>query len=333
MPNSDRRSKKQRMKEQKSHEIKELSPESIKETISGIQKAIRENYVFPEQSEGLCQSLDDHYAKGDYNQIPDPRILAENLTQHLREIEPDKHLQVLLPDEMPSLRQRGIDKTEPTITRVEILPGNIGYIKIAKFNNLVISANKINGAMLLVKDTEALIFDLRDGRGGNANSTNFLLSYLFDTESTELLLEMYFRPDDITFQNHTSWTPFTYLNPVYVLTSGITFSACEHFAFALKIHQKATLVGSNTGGGAHPVTFVELETGLIFKVPIGRTYDPETGTDWEGTGVIPDIRCSVDVAFIEAQKDILDKMIAKTDDEERKEELIKLKSALGNNSF
>ena len=292
-------------------ELKQLTPDTIGETIAGIQKAIRESYVFPEQTEDLCQSLEDHRANGDYDQITDPRTFCERLTQHLREVVNDRHIQVLLPGDMPNIGRRAMKRpgessntAKPDLTKVEILSGNIGYINITMFDPLYDSADKINGAMQFVRDTDALIIDLRKCRGGSADAANFLLSYFFASEVPVTLLETYFRPQDHTFQCQTSRTPFKYTKPVYALTSGFTGSCGEHFAFALKIHKKATLIGANTAGLAHPVAFVGLDTGILFKVPIGRTYNPKTNEDWEGTGVTPDISCSEDNALTEAQKDI-----------------------------
>ncbi|UCC28055.1 MAG: S41 family peptidase [Candidatus Bathyarchaeota archaeon] len=291
-------------------ELKELTPETINETITGIQKAIRENYVFPEQADDLCRSLEGHYAIGDYDRITDPKTLCEQLTQHLRDVVNDKHLQVLLPKDMPHIGRRAVQKpsdrqriVEHGLTKVEILPGNVGYINVTMFNPLSDSADRINGAMQFVKNTDALIIDLRKCRGGSADSINFHLSYFFDPQTPLTLVETYFRPHNQTFRCQTTRTPFHYAKPVFVLTSGFTFSGAEHFAFALKIHKRATLVGANTGGGAHPVAIIGLDTGLLFKVPIGRTYDPETNEDWEGTGVAPDIRCPEDDALTEALND------------------------------
>jgi len=335
MSETGKRVLKQKVPPKKLPELKELTHETIRETIIGIQKAIRENYVFPQQSEDLCQSLEEHHTNGDYDQVTDPKTFCEQLTEHLREVVNDKHLQVLLPGDMPHIGRRVMKRpgernnaARPDLTKVEIFSGNIGYINIAMFNPLYDSADEINGAMQFVKDTNALIVDLRKCRGGSADSANFLLSYFFDSEVPLTLLETYFRPQNHTFQCQTSRTPFKYTKPVYVLTSGFTGSCGEHFAFALKIHKRATLIGANTAGMAHPVALVGLDIGVLFKVPIGRTYNPKTNEDWEGTGVTPDISCSEDIALTEARKDIYTKLIAETTDEEWKKELVELKSAL-----
>jgi len=316
-------------------ELKELTPETIGETLTGIQKALRENYVFPEQTEDFCQSLEQHHTNGDYDQITDPKTFCEQLTRHLREVVNDKHLQVLLLGDMPDIGRRAMKRprgrnriAEAGLTKAEILQGNIGYNNIVMFNPLYDSADEINGAMQFVRDTDSLIIDLRKCRGGSGDAANFLLSYFFASEVPVTLLETYFRPQNHTFQCQTTKTPFKYTKPVYALTSGFTGSCGEHFAFALKIHKKATLIGANTAGLAHPVAFVGLDTGILFKVPIGRTYNPETKEDWEGTGVTPDISCSEDSALTEALKNIYTRLIAEATDEARKRELIELKSTL-----
>jgi C-terminal processing protease CtpA/Prc len=302
---------KQKILSEELPELRELTPKIIRETITGIQEAIRENYVFPEHVQDLCRSLEAHQANCDYDEITDPRTFCEQLTQHLRNVVNDKHLQVMLPADMPDIISRAVKKpgeiskgAHLDLTKVEILPGNIGYININMFNPLCDSKDRLEGAMQFVKNTDALIIDLRNCRGGTADSANFLLSYFFDSEAPLTLLETYFRPQNHTFQCQTTRTPFKYTKPLYALTSGFTGSCGEHFAFALKIHKKATLVGANTAGLAHPVAFIGLDTGILFKVPIGRTYNPKTNEDWEGTGVTADISCSEDNALTEAQKDI-----------------------------
>ena len=88
--------------------------------------------------------------------------------------------------------------------------------------------------------------------------------------------------------------------PVYLLTAPRTFSACEHVAFALKRTHRATLIGETTGGGGHFGEGKDLGAHLSVFVPFGRTYDPDTGRDWEGHGVTPDIAVPAEAALNKA---------------------------------
>lgn len=77
---------------------------------------------------------------------------------------------------------------------------------------------------------------------------------------------------------------------VYVLTSSRTFSGAEEFANNLKVLKRATIVGETTGGGANPGSMVRLSEHFGIFVPTGRAINPVTKTNWEGTGVEPDIK-------------------------------------------
>jgi hypothetical protein len=52
---------------------------------------------------------------------------------------------------------------------------------------------------------------------------------------------------------------------------------------------RATLVGGPTAGANHFGSMEPLGGGLSLFVPVGRTFNPANGKDWEGTGVAPDI--------------------------------------------
>jgi len=78
--------------------------------------------------------------------------------------------------------------------------------------------------------------------------------------------------------------------PVYVLTSSHTFSGAEEFTYNLKTQKRATIVGETTGGGAHPVSGHRIDEHFIIGVPFARAINPITHTNWEGTGIEPDVK-------------------------------------------
>jgi C-terminal processing protease CtpA/Prc len=49
------------------------------------------------------------------------------------------------------------------------------------------------------------------------------------------------------------------------------------------------VVGETTRGGAHPVQAYRVDAHLRATVPIARAINPVSGTNWEGTGVTPDV--------------------------------------------
>jgi C-terminal processing protease CtpA/Prc len=94
------------------------------------------------------------------------------------------------------------------------------------------------------------------------------------------------------------------------LTSKSTFSGAEEFAFDLKNQKRAAIVGETTGGGAHPVSGHPVADYFMVGVPFAESLDPVTKTNWEGTGVEPDVKVSADDALDTAEKLALDKIQA-----------------------
>jgi C-terminal processing protease CtpA/Prc len=112
--------------------------------------------------------------------------------------------------------------------------------------------------------------------------------------------------------------------PVYVLTSKHTFSAAEECTYNLKNLKRATIVGETTGGGAHPGGRRPIDEHFAVFVPSGRAISPITGTNWEGTGVQPDIDVSADLALMTAYVDGLKKVAERKHDDETARQINKL---------
>jgi retinol-binding protein 3 len=187
--------------------------------------------------------------------------------------------------------------------KVEILPNNIGYIKFNAFMDASFCGPTVVAAMGFVAHSDAVIFDLRQNGGGQPAMVTLVASYLFDQPTH--LIDIYNRKEDSTTQNWTlSYLPGPRLTrqPVFVLTSKRTFSGAEEFAFDLKNQKRATIVGETTGGGAHPVSGHPVGDYFMVGVPFAKSLDPVTKTNWEGTGVEPDVKVPADDALTTAEK-------------------------------
>jgi len=170
-------------------------------------------------------------------------------------------------------------------TKVEILPGNIGYIKFNGFVGCLDEARPtITGAFRFVTNTKAIIIDLRDIGGGSPAMVSQIESYFFPVKThmndiidqkngTEVFWTDPAKADSVLLQQ-----------PVYILTSRHTFSGAEDFSYGMQAVHRVTIVGDTSGGGAHPVG-----PGFVALIPFARSLNHYTHSDWEGTGVIPDI--------------------------------------------
>jgi C-terminal processing protease CtpA/Prc len=162
--------------------------------------------------------------------------------------------------------------------KLELHPGNIGYVKLSWFPDPASCGEIAQAVMQRLNETDGVIFDLRDSRGGYPEMVRLMAGWLFD------------RP--VSWYNPRATSPAQLVTdspvagsrlagkPVFVLTSSRTFSGAEHFAYNLKTLKRATIVGEATSGAAHAGR----------GTPQSQVALAEPKPLWEGTGVQPDVR-------------------------------------------
>lgn len=306
--------------------------------VNSINKLLFENYIFPDVSREMEKYINAKLNAGDYDSFSDPVKFAEELTKDLQSVSKDKHIRVQYnPEQIKKMKERG-DKNDEGISpdfikqmksenygfkKVEILNGNIGYIDFRNFGPGEYIKDKVADVMGYVEDCDALIFDMRFNGGGDPTGIQVITSYLF-TEEPVHLNDLYFRPKDTTEQY---WTLKDIKGkrmpdvPVYVLTSSYTFSGAEEFTYNLKNLKRATIVGETTGGGAHPGGMNIVDDNFAIFVPVGRAINPITKTNWEGTGVSPDLEISSIKALTKAHILALETLSKNSKDERQSNSL------------
>ena len=301
-------------------------------------KHLNQAYVFPEVAKKMEQSLRERLANKEYDSLTSARGFAEKLTADLQAVSHDKHLRVGYSYEPIPERANAQEPTAEEIARfktflrqnnygfekLERLPGNIGYLDLRGFNPAQFAAETGAAAMNFLANTDAMIIDLRRNGGGDPAMVAFLTSYLFGEDPVHLN-DLYFRPEDSTRQwwtlPHVPGKRFGGEKEVYVLTSRRTFSAAEEFTYNLKNLKRATIIGETTGGGAHPGGARRLNEHFQMFVPSGRAINPISKTNWEGTGVEPDVKVPADQALKVAQVSALTRLIEKETSPQRKDAL------------
>jgi Peptidase family S41/N-terminal domain of Peptidase_S41 in eukaryotic IRBP len=303
----------------------ELAAEPVppREIVQTAMAILRARYVFPDRAAEAAEQIEARLAAGEYDELTED-ALAARLTSQLYAVCADKHLGVhvhprpMRPPPGPVDRARarpdmpGIGRLDNFgIYRVERLAGNVGYVDLRRVAMPQNAGAAIAAAMELVSGTYALVFDLRQNGGGTPDGVVFWCSYLFDGPGTHF--------NDIfeaeTGETRQFWSvPYVpgprYVDkPVYVLTSQKTFSGGEDFCYTLQAQGRAELIGETTGGGAHPTGMRPLSPTMAIAVPFARSVNPVTGTNWEGTGVVPDVpvaaAAAYDVAYGMALKHVL----------------------------
>jgi C-terminal processing protease CtpA/Prc len=176
-----------------------------------------------------------------------------------------------------------------------LLDGGVAVLELAPMLfPLEWAAEPLGAALTLVSRAQALIVDLRANRGGDPDTVAFVCSYLLDKRTH--LNTMHWRDGERLEQSwslpHVPGACFGGSKPLYVLSSDSTFSAAEELAYDLQQLGRAVVVGERTRGGAHPCKGWTVHPHLEATIPMGRAINPVSGTNWEGTGLQPDIPCA-----------------------------------------
>jgi len=283
--------------------------------LDGVASSLTEYYVYPEAAQKMVAALHDRQKRGEYDAVTDGDVFASELTKHLQDVSHDKHLHVnyspykLPPDkqgpspEEKAMFRKQLEHSNCGFVKVEVLPGNIGYLKFNFFGDPDLCGPTAIAAMNFLSHVDAIIFDLRENGGGDPKMVALISTYLFDKPTH--LNDLYNRKED---QSTQYWTlPYVPGNrladtPAFVLTSQNTFSGAEEFSYNLKNLKRATLVGETTGGGAHPVDGHRIDDHFMIGVPFARAINPVSKTNWEGTGVAPDVPAKASEALEVAEK-------------------------------
>ncbi|MBA9078410.1 S41 family peptidase [Rufibacter quisquiliarum] len=315
----------------------QLSKKEKQEAVEAVCKVLKENYVFPEVAAQMERQVRQQMAKGRYDTIASGQEFAFQLTRDLRLVSKDQHLGVSYAPLRPAAEKRGqegqgygawltrtLKEGSYGVKKKEILPGNIGYLNLPMFGPLDKCADTLIAAMQFVAHTDALILDLRECRGSlDPNTIPFLCGYFFPEPVH--LLDIYYRSTNSTRQFWTpAWVPGPrYLEkPLYLLTSGRTFSGGEELAYDLQHLKRATVVGEVTRGGANPAELVRANAQFEVTVPNSRSVNPVTQTNWEQVGVKPDTLVPSIMALYAGQLLALRALAAATADAARKQALL-----------
>ncbi|UTY57792.1 S41 family peptidase [Massilia sp. erpn] len=305
--------------------------------VKELAQAVEDNYVFPDVAKKVAASLRQKDAKNAYASANTVTSLADMLTADLRSSGKDLHFSVRFDPAFKAAPENAVPSAEELIQqreeterlaggifRVERLPGNVGYLDVRGFETAAFSAPAIGAAMTLLKNTEAIILDLRKNGGGDSETVAYLLSHFFAEGDRRHLNDLVYRKDQRKEQSWTSTAVSVhYTRPVYVLTSKWTFSAAEECAYDFQTQKRATLVGEATGGAANPGGSFPLGGGLVAFISTGQAVNPITHTNWEGSGVKPDVATPADLALDVANARVLrDIVIPKIGDDKARAQLI-----------
>lgn len=281
-----------------------LDPAQKGEVVAAFAGALRGRYIFPDVGEQASQFIEAAFADGRYDGLSDPFEFATRLQTDVNEVAHDKHLRVLSMNAPPPPPAGAVamPQAESGVVRADRLAGGIGYIEVIAFPPVPAFRPVIDRAMTSLEGSEALIIDIRRNGGGDPAAVAYLTSFLVNPDRsiplTSIVRRVENTPNFVSSETMSEPTPVHFSGvPVLVLTSGMTFSGGEGFAYDVQALQLGKVVGEKTGGGANPTGIVSLPHNLLAMIPFGRAENPVTKSNWEGRGVAPDLPAPAEDAF------------------------------------
>jgi hypothetical protein len=309
----------------------------IDETVKSLAELMATGYFDSTLGAEVQRRLSTGLKQRKYHPLTRPSHLVTQLIQDVQSVISDGHFNMLYSppaasgfnwvnagdgpkDEQAMLEEaRGrLRSLNFGVAGAEVMDGNIGYLNLSRFDApLELLREPLADAFSLLQHTDALIVDMRRNPGGNPECVNLAFSYFVDGPAI-LTTTKYTRMPRGREEYRTFAEPGgpRYLGrPVYVLTSSSTASGGEMFSYQMKHHRKATLVGATTAKTAHSFDTFRIGPARLGNVmvmlPNAHLVDEVTGTDWEGSGVAPDIETKPEqalaVAAIHAARDLLAK--------------------------
>ncbi|MBA3667278.1 MAG: S41 family peptidase [Sphingomonas sp.] len=284
---------------------------------------LEDNFVFPDIAKQYAAMLRLNLAAGKYANFADADRFAKAVTADLQAVHKDGHLHLKAtrPDEGGKRELRQLP-TSSAVVKSGWLADRVAFIEFAGFPGNDATMADLRTFLVAHRGAKTLIIDARHHRGGGLAEMNVLFPQIFPRETvlvdmdtrvavdkrtggkTENFMRKVAGPVGVVRREH-------YVVPaknqgelghakVYLLVSKRTGSAGEHLSLSLKRTHRATLIGESTYGAGHYGGFQPIGSGFVAFIPVGRTFDPDTGEGWEGTGVKPDIEVPADKALDEA---------------------------------
>jgi hypothetical protein len=290
------------------------------ETLLDLAGRLESGFVFPEVGIKYAAMLRAAASSGKYDRIGDDAEFAKQVTADLHAIAYDGHLKLVL-EKKKAKPGGGAPPVEPkTIEATARLSDEVAYIRFGAFFGEPEAVAAIRKFIADNSEADVLIVDVRTHVGGGLDEMDAMFPHLFANETA--LVQMDTRVSiespigdgptvrriagsNAVVRREHFVTPAAGSKPladasVYVLTSGRTASAGEHFVLALKRTGRATVIGETTYGAGNYGMTEKIAGGFQTFIAVGRTFDPDTDKGWDYSGIAPHVAVPAGAALVEA---------------------------------
>ncbi len=177
---------------------------------------------------------------------------------------------------------------EVKVAEGKLLDGNVGYVKIANFNEKCASETILAVEKLIEQGATSLVFDVRNNPGGYKDELVKVLDYLLPAGDLFKSVDYQGREEIDTSDDSCVKMPMA------VLVNSESYSAAEFFAAALEEYDWAITGGDPTVGKGHMQVTFELADKSAVALSIGKYYTPKGVSLADQGGLVPQIHTPVD---------------------------------------
>ncbi|MDG6101472.1 S41 family peptidase [Dactylosporangium aurantiacum] len=183
-----------------------------------------------------------------------------------------------------------------SVSQARRLPDGTALIRVDGLDEAGLAAPYVDAAFTLARGARRLVLDLRANGGGDPATVALIAGWLLGDEAVRL-------SEVVDRDGRRQWwtadrPPGSALTlDTTVLVGPGTFSSGEALAYHLRARDRVLVVGEATPGAADHVLPVRLAPTVLAHVPRAYVVDAVTGTNWEGTGVVPHRVVPVDQAL------------------------------------
>ena len=283
--------------------------EEIAKIVDSIAKLIEANYISQDVGINTSNYINQKQQKGAYDDLSYKK-LGVRLTKDLQKISKDWHMSAFY-NELKETPKENILSTKLNeygessnfgFVETKIYKNNTGYLKIGHFTSPQFfqeAKDAANRSMSILKNTNALIIDVRNNPGGFEEIVAYFMSYFFDEEP--IYLQEYYaryldRKRSISTTNEISGKKLSEI-PIYILVNKRTASAGESLAYLMKNLKRATIIGETTSGAGNGSTYFRVSNEFQVQIATWETINSVTKTSWEKVGVVPNIKVKSDKAL------------------------------------
>ena len=274
-----------------------ISQKQKNEFLDDLVSSFENEYLWKEKGKQIAKKLDSKIKNGDYSNINDADIFVETLNRDLYQLSNDLHLTVDLYNPKPSNSKKTPSSKEKPVIHKEDLSNGIYYLKFDSFPRLNKAFKKeIDSLMSSLVNSSTIIIDLRDNSGGSDETVNHIIGYFFE-EKKKLATSYQWNtsPKEIWTIPKVQSKKLSNVKLI-ILTSQSTFSAAEIFTQRLQGHNRATVIGEQTPGGAHRTSTYLMNDIFLLNWPYEQSKHAKDEQNIEAVGVIPDYLTHYDKA-------------------------------------